>query len=688
MAPDKRVAQPETGETPVRRPEGLLDGGEVPRDIVDLSRAEGDQTRRRDGENRAKAGRSGPTRGQRWKRALPFSAEDSPLWFPDAHRLNTAVLCLVVLVSATYVVPGLSAFRPWRADEGYLPFWNLLGREFLGEGARLESEAQTMAKLERRAKALQNSGMVAADRAPTVAEDPPLGTTPAEAGTGGLEPEHRPGQSSEPTVAAVYPPYIAHPADPVQPEVAVEFAGRLETFFERLTLSDLQRAPFVTRVSHWGDSALGTDGITGAIRSAFQRRFGDAGHGFHAMSQYDASYRHKGIEFSERGSWQRCYVIRRSLSCAPDRRYGYGGSTVHGRRGASSRFATAKRGGMGQSAGVFELWYQAHPNGGRIDLRLDGELYETVDSSSEVVADRWARLEVADGPHSFEVHAAGGGTARLYGVVLERNRPGVVWDSMALIGSFTNRMSFQDAEHLAGQVAHRDPALIAVTFGGNDMTREKSDLRHSMAPYEEDLGELLDLLRAGAPKAACLVMAPLDHGERKNGRIVSRPIVARMVQAQRRVAFAKGCAFFNTFAAMGGAGSIAHWVRHRPRWASPDLSHATFRGQKIIGEALLYPALMAGYIAHRRRMVGRPLPLAGDSTTVERPSHSQVASSGAAVEPAPQRVQSPARQPVEVVAPTKATRNSFSWVGPPIPKRLLRKQRRQRPETGSGERGR
>jgi hypothetical protein len=102
---------------------------------------------------------------------------------------------------------------------------------------------------------------------------------------------------------------------------------------------------------------------------------------------------------------------------------------------------------------------------------------------------------------------------------------------------------------------------------------------------------------------ACLVMAPLDHGERKGNRILTRPIVPRMVAAQRNVALAQGCAFFDTYAAMGGDGSIGRWRRVKPPLANSDLAHLTRRGHEVIGD-LLYRALIEGYVEYRKRMAG------------------------------------------------------------------------------------
>ena len=89
-------------------------------------------------------------------------------------------------------------------------------------------------------------------------------------------------------------------------------------------------------------------------------------------------------------------------------------------------------------------------------------------------------------------------------------------------------------------------------------------------------------------------MAPLDHGERRGSQIVTREVVPKIVEAQREIALAEGCAFWDTYQAMGGEGSMGRWNRSSPRLGSGDLSHLTHHGHKVIG-AMLYRALIAGY---------------------------------------------------------------------------------------------
>jgi hypothetical protein len=102
-------------------------------------------------------------------------------------------------------------------------------------------------------------------------------------------------------------------------------------------------------------------------------------------------------------------------------------------------------------------------------------------------------------------------------------------------------------------------------------------------------------------------MGPVDHGEREDGFVRSREIVARMTEAQRQVALDHGCAFFDTLAAMGGKGAITRWKSQG--LMSGDLSHPTPRGHKLLG-SMLYEAVMAGYIEYRQQKAGSPMPIA------------------------------------------------------------------------------
>jgi hypothetical protein len=93
------------------------------------------------------------------------------------------------------------------------------------------------------------------------------------------------------------------------------------------------------------------------------------------------------------------------------------------------------------------------------------------------------------------------------------------------------------------------------------------------------------------------------------------------VSSQRNVALREGCAFFDTFTAMGGMNSIARWFRARPQLAAPDFSHPTAAGQAVIA-TLLYRALMREYAAFRQTRAGEPLPPLSTHNESESPGGS------------------------------------------------------------------
>jgi hypothetical protein len=57
-----------------------------------------------------------------------------------------------------------------------------------------------------------------------------------------------------------------------------------------------------------------------------------------------------------------------------------------------------------------------------------------------------------------------------------------------------------------------------------------------------------------------------------------------MVEAQKRAAAANGCAFWNTYAWMGGAGSSGAWFKSG--WVVKDFQHPTTTGSMRIADAL------------------------------------------------------------------------------------------------------
>jgi len=83
----------------------------------------------------------------------------------------------------------------------------------------------------------------------------------------------------------------------------------------------------------------------------------------------------------------------------------------------------------------------------------------------------------------------------------------------------------------------------------------------------------------------------------------SRALHPRIVAIQKRVAQETGCGFFDTFQAMGGEGTMAHWYNDQPRLVSADFIHPTPAGARIIAVAFV-KELVAGLNRYKLRVTG------------------------------------------------------------------------------------
>jgi lysophospholipase L1-like esterase len=515
------------------------------------------------------------------------------------RRLLGAALTLVGLIAVPYALPPLAGLRVWRPSGSYVPFWNVTTRPRLAEQEREQKQLQEqLADFEQIAVAAEAEG--ALEVPSREAATPVESAAPAPVAA-----VHSPRteRAPPPPAGGVFPEYRGHPDDDEKVVSLIENPEALEHWLGRLTLTDLEIDGTITRAGQWGDSVLGGDGLTASLRKRLQERFGDAGHGFHALSRYSIGYLHRGVRFQDRGGWRSCEII---FHCRPDERYGYAGVHSGASGGAQSFWETAKE-APGDKVSRFELWYAKSPDGGRFQVKVDGGAPQIVETRADAASDGVEVFQVPDGPHSFEVRAVGGGASRGYGVVLERDVPGVVWDELSLIGSFTQRLDYQNAAHLAWQLQRREVDLMVFMFGGNDVQREFEDLKTEMRPYEAEYTRVIRKFKSGRPEASCMIMSLIDHGVRAEGGIRTRPIVPRLVNSQRKVALEQGCAFFDTFTAMGGMNSIARWLKARPQLGAPDFSHPTLAGQGVIA-TLVYRALMHEYAAYRRKNLGAPLP--------------------------------------------------------------------------------
>ncbi len=361
----------------------------------------------------------------------------------------------------------------------------------------------------------------------------------------------------------------------------------MRRFYSGLRRLEIEEAQHKVRILHYGDSLITGDLLSRTVRRLLQKKFGDGGHGFVLAGRPSPWYGRDQLRLSNSKEWK---INRLTRPWTADRSYGLGGACFSSRqRGQWVRMQPKGKEGLGELVSQITVHYMADPRGGRFQISLGHSRVE-VNTRAEKGA-RVAEIRTSEGRHKLRIKTLGGGKVRLFGVALERDS-GVVYDSLGIDGTRAKLLRKMNPEHWHKQLRQRRPDLLILNYGTNESESRSLNLDR----YRDDLAYTLGHLRAALPGISCLIVAPMDRAKRskKSGRLATMPIIKRILRVQREVAYAQGCAFWNTWRAMGGEGSMARWYRARPPLGAGDLTHPTGRGGDRLG-AMLFAALMEGY---------------------------------------------------------------------------------------------
>jgi lysophospholipase L1-like esterase len=367
--------------------------------------------------------------------------------------------------------------------------------------------------------------------------------------------------------------------------------GGLDHFYAALWRTERKEPNAVTRITHYGDSPTTADLITGDIRAELQADFGDAGHGFILLAKPWAWYRHRSVSLDGSG-WQ---ILPATHFETKDGLFGLGGVSFIGSASSHTRVQLAD---PGQSH--FELYYLQEPNGGTVTVTSGEKAVAEIPTAGDANTPGFAIFDVAGGASELELRPEG--QVRLFGLTAEKPVPGVVYDSLGLNGASITVLSHMfNQKHWAAELRRRNPNLVVINYG----TNEADFVAFVDKQYEKELREAIRRVRAALPGASVLVMSPMDRGHLTGlGDIETMATIPQIVDTQRRVAEETGCGFFDTFTAMGGAGTMARWYISQPRLVSADFIHPNPAGGKIIATVLV-KQIESGLSRYKLRQVSQ-----------------------------------------------------------------------------------
>ncbi len=342
---------------------------------------------------------------------------------------------------------------------------------------------------------------------------------------------------------------------------------------------------------HYGDSPTTADLITADARALLQKQFGDAGSGFVLIARPWAWYGHRGVEM-ESSNWK---------------------IDVAGATGDEGRLARLGRGQFprlhGSDGALDAQGSRHHQRGDRLShaartaapsaMEADGARRSARPTPAGSRVPGYASFAIPPGSKDFTLRVTSG-SVRLYGADFRKTGAGVVYSSLGINGANITLLSQRlNGPHWTAQLRHYQPDLVVVAFG----TNESGFPNFVDGTWGHELKAAVLRIQAAVPNASILLMSPMDRGERKgNGEIGTVEALPRLVDIESKVATETGVAFFNTFQAMGGEGTMAKWYNGEPRLVGADFIHPMPMGARIVGE-LLYNALQEGYNGYELRQL-------------------------------------------------------------------------------------
>jgi len=365
-----------------------------------------------------------------------------------------------------------------------------------------------------------------------------------------------------------------------------------EVSFARALLRLEARRAGKVRVLHFGDSHTVSGPVGGLVGGALRAAFGDGGPGLGLPWTPPPYSVREGLRSGTTSGWRR--VMPRYGD--PPSEVGLWGCAVETDEAGQTAWI------RGEAASV-RVAYLRQPGGGAVQFLLDGAPIGEADLAApapEVGVFEWNAG--GDAARRLEIRTTRRGRTRILGTTLERAEGGIVYSPVGILGARADLLLKSRDDVFGALMRLEAPDLVIVAFGANEAGDRPFDPRGYAALFDRALARI----RAAAPQAEMLVVAPPDRAERAaNGEWRSMATLDEIARIQESAARRRGAAFFDLRRAMGGEGQIVRWAERRRPLAQADHVHYTSEGYArlaqwiasevfdLYGRARRAPALLA-----------------------------------------------------------------------------------------------
>ena len=355
------------------------------------------------------------------------------------------------------------------------------------------------------------------------------------------------------------------------------------SYFDSLfyLLENAEKDQKVYRVIHYGDSQIEMDRITSVLRQRLQEIFGGSGPGMISAVKRISSI---SLIQSYSGGLTRYALIGDSTSFkASHNRYGVMTQFCQTNGVSTVSFSTSKHSQAFEKVKEISrvsMLIGNNSKGFKATLKADNVLQETKEyaANAGITLMTWELPgNISKGTITMQ------GNAEIYGVMLDGGY-GVAVDNNALRGCSGTIFTRINKPLMKNSLEVLDARMIILQFGGNRMPSIYGT--KSITNYMEELDSQIKYFKEVAPQATILFIGPADMGKSKNGKIVTWPGLPELNDSIKALALRNEVAYWDMFHVMGGEGSMAQYVKHKPPLAGPDYIHFTFQGAQEIGDDL------------------------------------------------------------------------------------------------------
>lgn len=378
---------------------------------------------------------------------------------------------------------------------------------------------------------------------------------------------------SKPTIAKIPKTTTTTTTTPIS---KVDTRQYLAKFYQALDSAGM----IPIRVVHYGDSQIEEDRITNILRERWQKEYGGGGVGLIPL--------HQTIPTRSIRQWLSMSGVRQQVKGGPMRYMIYGPrsrrqqSNDYGVMGHVAVMDNALVSGSEQvvmhieSTGKKQTLHQPFNQIRLLAYNVEGEVRC---NDTTLAIKPYIVTHLLESTNNCQIHLHGKG--KVYGISLE-TPIGVIVDNVPMRGCsgviFTGINSTSFSEYYSAT----NTRLIIMQYGGNMIPQ--SNTKSTIDGYVKNLRTQIKYLRTCAPQASILFIGPSDMSTRKDGKMVTYPLVPYLDKKLEQMAQEEKIGYWSLYEAMGGMNSMVDWVGKG--LAGSDYVHFTRAGANKVGQLL------------------------------------------------------------------------------------------------------